>query len=255
MIDKVIIKKNFSRSAKFYDQHAVIQNLCALELIKKTRPGSFSRILDIGCGTGNYTRLLKDKFPFARIKAIEISSPMVEIARKKLKAKGIEFILGDGESINLGEQFDLISSNVSFQWFEDLNQALSRYRKLLKKGGVILFSIFGPRTFYELNKALEELCGLVSPISASYFATASRIEQMLNDNFQDSRVERKNYKKRYTSIQELFKTIKYTGARGNGLAGKKIWTSKMLNNLERIYKTKFKEIMATYEVFFCRGVK
>ena len=53
----------------------------------------------------------------------------------------------------------------------------------------------------------------------------------------------------------LLKKIKYTGTRGNGAERKSFWTSKMVNDLEKIYRKRCKDIIATYQVFFCRGVK
>jgi len=51
MINKIIIEENFSKHAGNYDQHSKVQNFSASMLIKKIKGESFSKILDIGCGT------------------------------------------------------------------------------------------------------------------------------------------------------------------------------------------------------------
>ena len=255
MIDKELVKHNFSKYARYYDRYSTIQNLSASKLISKVEGDFFDRILDIGCGTGNYTKLLREKFPKARIKAIDISSEMIEVAKEKLHGQDIEFIIDDAETIDPQGQFDLISSNASFQWFENLECALSRYAAFLKKGGVILFSIFGPATFHELDKALKELSGKKTSINSCNFCDKPEMEKILKRILKNTDVERKIYRQNYNSLTELLKNIKYTGTRGNGADAKNLWTPKMIRNLEKIYMRRSKRITATYQIFFCKGVK
>ena len=203
----------------------------------------------------NYTKLLKERFPGASIKAIDISPAMIEVAKEKLEDRRIEFIITDGEAIDFKEKFDLISSNASFQWFEDLEKALSRYKRLLNKNGIILFSAFGPLTFYELDESLKELSGEDVSVSSCNFFEKARIEEILKRLFKKIEVEQKIYKENYNSLSELLKKIRYTGTRGNGADRKNFWTPKMMDELERIYKKKSQDITATYQIFFCKGVK
>ncbi len=92
MIDKELIKRNFSRYAEYYDQYCSVQSLCARKLIEKNKTDCIRsllskrasgplRILEIGCGTGNYTKLLIKRFPNAEIKALDISPAMIKIAK------------------------------------------------------------------------------------------------------------------------------------------------------------------------------
>ena len=254
MINKEIIKNNFSRCARYYDRYSRIQNLCATRLINELDGGNFAKILDIGCGTGNYTKLLQDKFPEARIKAIDISEKMVEAAKKKLGNVGVEFIIADAETADLKEEFGLISSNASFQWFEDLRGTLLRYKRLLGKDGIISFSIFGPHTFYELNEALKELSGRDASISSCNFIKKPELAEILKGLFKKAGIHEEIYKDRYRSLSELLKIIKYTGTRGNGVNRRSFWTTDKIYNLDEIYKKRFKDITATYQVFYCKGI-
>ncbi|MEA3305918.1 MAG: malonyl-ACP O-methyltransferase BioC [Candidatus Omnitrophota bacterium] len=254
MLDKELIKKNFSKYARYYDRHASVQNLCALKLIERIKAGGFGKILDVGCGTGNYTGLLKERFPMAKIKAMDISGEMIEIAKEKLNDNSIEFIIADGETTNFEERFDLIGSNAVFQWFENLEITLSGYKDSLNEKGVISFSIFGPLTFNELDGSLKELYGDEAAISSRGFAEKETIEKILKGLFRKIEVEQKIYKERYASLLKLLKKIKYTGTRGNGL-NKNFWTAGKADKTEKIYKKKYKDIIATYQVFFCKGVK
>jgi malonyl-CoA O-methyltransferase len=261
MNTKEIIKRNFSRYAGHYDDYSNIQDASAKRLIEELGPDSVTSILDVGCGTGNYTRLLRERFPLAKIKAIDISGEMVETAKVKLKGKGIEFAVKDAEELELSEEsdstetFDLITSNVSFQWFAGLEKALLDYKDRLKPGGTILFSTFGPLTFYELNDALKELSEEADEISSRRFLEKMKITKIMKSLFKKIEVREEAFKENYASLREFLKKIKYSGTRGNGTGTKSFWVSEKIDNLERIYRKKFNEIVATYQVYICKGVK
>lgn len=96
MIDKNVLKKNFSRNAVNYDTYAVIQKKMAHQLLKtisfehKDTHDSIN-ILDIGCGTGYFTEQLARCYPNANITAVDIAPGMIEYARKKLRSKKLNF--------------------------------------------------------------------------------------------------------------------------------------------------------------------
>ena len=81
-MNKEIIARNFSRCAYLYDRYADVQKKAALEILGQIQDYSFSKILEIGCGTGNYTLLLREKFKRASITALDISRKMIEVAQK-----------------------------------------------------------------------------------------------------------------------------------------------------------------------------
>lgn len=254
-MDKKIVVKNFSKYARFYDSYSSVQDFCASRLISKIGNGGFDKILDIGCGTGNYTGLLRERFPHAGIKAVDISKEMISIASRKLKDREIDFIIADGEAIDFKEDFDLISSNAAFQWFEDLGKAFSRYRQFLSKEGIVLFSIFGPETFRELDKSLKAFFGNGASAYAYNFANYMFIKKTLCRLFRKVKIDEVIYKEKYDSLDSLFKKIRYTGTRGNGSNGKGLWTTKTMDGLEKIYMENFGGIVATYQIFFCKGAK
>ncbi len=253
MVNKRVIEENFSKHARDYDQHSRIQNLCASMLIKEVNANGFSSILDIGCGTGNYTRLLKSRFPQAKIKAVDISAEMIKVAKEKLGSEDVEFIVADAESLSLEEEFDLISSNASFQWFGDLKSDLTRYKQALSKGGFILFSTFGPETFFQLHSCLEEFLGKPLSISASNFLKREEVETILKGIFSEVVVKEEIYNQNYNSLLELLESLRCTGTRGDGLRGEIFWTPRRIASIEKIYRERFKNIVATYQMFFCRG--
>ena len=254
-IDKVRIGRNFSKCAGSYDRYANVQRLAARRLIGLTPDAGVKNILEIGCGTANYTILVKEKFKKARIKTIDISEEMVRVARLKAETSGVEFVIADAEEMELPDRFDLITSNASFQWFEDLGASLRRYNEVLSEGGCIVFSVFGPLTFRELGKVLKEVtcCGAV--IDSGNFLDKKELEALLKRYFMKSMVKELIVKEMYPSLIDLLNKIKHTGARGSGSGNVFLWKRDMLKRADEIYKAMFGKIEATYQLYFCKGFK
>lgn len=253
-MDKKTIIRNFTKCAWVYDKYADIQESAAKTLIDGINEKKVNRILEIGCGTGNYTRLLRAKFKKAKIKAIDISARMVEVAKEKLNNKQIEFIVEDAETMPPEEKADLITSNACFQWFNNLEKALERYCESLNKNGIISFSIFGPDTFRELNIALN--CVLKdTAVTANGFLAKEEINFMMKKFFKDVTVGEIEYEQTSLCLKDLLKKIKYTGAQSNSFSGKKHFSLGTFKKIEDAYLSKFKKIKATYQILFFSGKK
>lgn len=253
-MDKRRLKDNFSKHAHLYDLYAVVQNTAAQRLIDSFVRTGFSNILELGCGTGNYTSLLRERFSGAKLRALDFSPDMIKIARQKLKDKNVEFVVADAESFSLRGPFDCITSNVCFQWLEDLGDALIKYKTLLSQGGVLSFSLFGPGTFRELGGALKQLCKYAS-LPASNFISLDGIKLLLDKGFREVSVRQIWYVEEFRGLIALLEKIKYSGIRGNGLYKKRIFGPDFLRELEAIYLREFKQIRASYEILLCQGIK
>jgi malonyl-CoA O-methyltransferase len=249
---KEIIRRNFSRYAYLYDGYADIQRQAAAELAGGIGHNGLRDILELGCGTGNYTAILRDKFKDARIRALDISAEMVVVAGKKLAGKGIAFLVADAENITFRKPFDLITSNACFQWLADLTGALIRYKAMLKSGGSVTFSIFGPRTFCELQESLRQILKGAS-IEAPNFIAKDSLQVILRDNFKETRIKEVCYGETFKDLKCLLEKIKYSGIRGGGLGVNAHFTRGLLEKIEEAYLKRFGRIEATYEVFFCEG--
>lgn len=200
---------------------------------------NFYNILEIGCGDGSFTRMLKKRFPKSRITSLDISERMVRLAKKRIG--GINFIVADGERLPFKTRFDLIISNACFQWFSSLG-SLVRFKDALLSKGVLLFSIFGRNTLKELSESLDEFKNNIK-IRAEDFPSKEEIEMILSKISYNFFIKEEIIKKEYNSIKELFLSIRYSSN------SNRLWTKKMIERLERIYRDKFKKISATYEVF------
>lgn len=115
----------------------------AMDLAKRIPRYNPFTIVDLGCGPGNSTAVLKSVFPKARLTGIDNSPNMIEQARKTYSDieaySDIEFKLGDIQ--NLNEHYDLIFSNACLQWVPDHESLLPFLMKSLNEQGILAVQI------------------------------------------------------------------------------------------------------------------
>ncbi len=164
-IHRATVRRSFSRAAGSYDAHAVLQREIADRLLAHldfTRIAP-KRILDIGCGTGYFTRLLRGRFRRARITALDLSEAMLHQTRRaharRLPWQGRnQHCAGDAAALPFRDgSFDLVTSNLAMQWVDDPQRMLAEMRRVLAPGGLLLFSTFGRRTLGELRQSLARI--------------------------------------------------------------------------------------------------
>lgn len=253
-MNKDTLVRNFSRYAHLYDGYASIQRRAAHELVKDLPREGIEDILELGCGTGAYTYLLKNIFTDARLTAVDISNEMIEMAKNRLRDGRITFAVYDAEEIIPAGRFDLVTSNAALQWFEDPERAIGAYRDALKKNGVMAFSTFGPATFRELGEILRAVLGEDVEIGSGGFLVKDGLEKILKTSFRSVAVRERVIKERYPSLMGLLRAIKYTGTRGPGLKEDKFaWSGALLGEAEALYRKRFGGIEASYQIFFCRA--
>lgn len=108
----------------------------AIDLARRIGLTDPMSILDIGCGPGNSTKVLKDRFPKAHILGVDSSENMIDKA--KATYSDIEFKVLDITDENPSlENFDIIFSNACLQWIPNHRQFIPKIFKELEKGGVL----------------------------------------------------------------------------------------------------------------------
>jgi len=120
-----------SQYLKFEDQ----RTRPAAELVARVPLEGPKRIVDIGCGPGNSTELLINRWPDASAVGFDTADTMLEAARERLP--DIDFFKADAATWEPGPDVDLIYSNATFQWVPDHLTVLERLFKALKPGAVL----------------------------------------------------------------------------------------------------------------------
>jgi trans-aconitate 2-methyltransferase len=121
--------------------------------------GAPCRIVDLGCGPGTSTRLLANRFPGARITAVDISEPMLAVAAKR--APTAEFVLADINSWRPDEPPDLVFADSALQWIDDHERLFQRLMGWLAPGGALAVQM--PDDRQEPARALMRLIAADGP--------------------------------------------------------------------------------------------
>lgn len=126
------------------------------DLIDFIQPVADMKAIDLGCGTGEQTAILADKFPEANFLGVDSSVEMLEQS-KSLQTDNLQFRKATTEeTINSGEKWDLIFSNAALQWSNDHEILFPQLIKLINSKGQ--FAVQMPlQPENKLNIILSEL--------------------------------------------------------------------------------------------------
>ena len=105
------------------------------DLIAQVPLREASRVFDLGCGPGNSTELLIERFPHAEVVGLDSSEDMLRQARERLPGRA--FIQADLATWAPAERADLLFGNAVFQWVPDHPAVLQRLIRSLPEGGVL----------------------------------------------------------------------------------------------------------------------
>ncbi|HEV2442632.1 MAG TPA: trans-aconitate 2-methyltransferase [Steroidobacteraceae bacterium] len=103
----------------------------ALDLLARVRPDGVRRIVDMGCGPGNSTELLANRYPEAEILGLDSSPAMLEAARQRLP--GVHFELADAAAWVPNPDVDLVFANAVYQWIPGNLGQLARVLAALRE--------------------------------------------------------------------------------------------------------------------------
>ena len=147
-MDKV--KEHFEEEAKEFDS-TILKLIpryddminCMVSVIPFDNSEDF-KLLDIGSGTGNITKAVKERYSHSKISCIDIAENMIQMAKIKLQNyTDIEYYIGDFSEFDFDDKYDVIVSSLALHHIktnEDKKKFYSKIYSALKKGGIFLNS-------------------------------------------------------------------------------------------------------------------
>ncbi len=251
------VRRNFARRAPSYDRHAAVQRHMADELMGRVPAAAAgaNRILEIGCGTGYLTALLRRAYPQAFLVAVDLDRALLTAARARVGPDArTAWIMADGETLDRGN-FDLIVANATFQWFAHPRQTLEGLKQALAPGGILAFATLGPGTFRELAVSLRRAAGALGrqapPIPASRFLGREGWFSLLQDaGLRDLELKDESVTVRYPGVSQFLQSLKATGATN---PRPRPFSPRLLAALTEKYRQDFGDngvIFATYEIIW-----
>jgi malonyl-CoA O-methyltransferase len=257
-IDKAAARRAFGRAAPRYDGAAVLQREIADRMLERL---DYIRleprlVLDLGAGTGYAIDGLQRRFRGARVLALDFAEGMLHQARRRGSwRRRPECLCADAEHLPLADgTVDLIFSNATFQWCNDLARTFAECARVLRPGGLLLFSTFGPDTLKELRAAWSTVDG--HPHVSGFIDMHDIGDTLLRARLADPVMDAERLTLTYERVADLMRDLKQLGAsnaanaRPRGLTGRR-----RLAAVEAAYEAQRAagRLPATYEVVYGLG--
>lgn len=260
--EKQRVAASFGAAAQSYDDVAVLQRQTADELLDrlsliKCQPQT---IVDLGAGTGRNLPLLKQRYPSARLLAVDIAPAMLKQSRQRMRHgvkrfwpdKSVQFLAGDAEALPLARNsVDLLYANLALQWC-DLTAAFNEIQRVLKPGGLLMFTTLGPDTLQELRLSWAAVDAY--PHINQFLDMHDVAEAMQQSGLQDAVLDVDRHQLGYPDAMQMMRDLKLLGARNQlpgrrkGLTGKQALKN-MLAAAEQ-FRLADGQLPATYEVIY-----
>ena len=257
-LDTAAIRRAFDKASASYDAAAVLQAqvrsrmLSRLDLVE-LKPRT---VVDAGCGTGQGARALLRRYPACQVIALDLSEGMLAKARRQRHWLRTPLPLcADSARMPLPDHsVDMVFSSLMMQWCNDLDGLFAEYRRILKPGGLLTFSTFGPDTLRELRQAWSAVDGFVH---VSRFIDMHDIgDAKVRAGLAEPVLDVEHFRMTYSALTDLMRDLKAIGAsnaasgRRRGLTGRG-----RLRAVETAYEGFRHEgrLPATYEVVYGHG--
>ena len=146
------VRQHRNRAAAKFDDHEFLfaetgERLCdRLEDINR----KFPTALDLGCRTGGLNRMVGERGGIKKMIQCDISKAMCDRAETMAVVSDEEFIPFAPKS------FDLVMSNLTLHWVNDLPGCLTQIHQTLKKDGLFIANMLGGETLKELRQSLSK---------------------------------------------------------------------------------------------------
>lgn len=257
-LDKKKVAQSFGRAAPTYDTVAQLQRDVGKHLLQyaPVQLTSNAIVIDLGSGTGFFSRQLAARFEPANVIGLDIAEGMLRFSRQQAQqqtsSRQIKWLCADAESLPLADQsVDFIFSSLVIQWCSNLLQLLRELARVLKPGGQLVVATLGPNTLHELKSAWQRADNYVhvnqfQPQDSLRFAAVAA--NLAIDHFAVE--QRVIY---FDRLTELTRELKALGAHNinsgkpEGLTGRSRIAA--FKNAYEQYREE-RGLPATYEVFY-----
>ncbi|TAN03337.1 MAG: malonyl-[acyl-carrier protein] O-methyltransferase BioC [Rhodanobacteraceae bacterium] len=245
-LDLQQVRRAFGRAAASYERHDALQREVEARLFDSLGyyDGQPQRVLDVGCGTGRGTALLKKRWRDAEVIALDVSLPMLRQARRHAGWwKPFARVCADGQALPFPDRsMDVVYSNLCMQWCDAPRAFFAELNRVLKPDGFLVASSLGPDTLSELRAAWAA-AGSKEAHVGRFFDMHDIGDAALAAGLKDPVLDADHVTLDYPDVRGLLTDLKGLGAtnadreRVRGLTG----------------KLRFKAMLDAYETRRCGG--
>ncbi|HET8900036.1 MAG TPA: malonyl-ACP O-methyltransferase BioC [Rhodanobacteraceae bacterium] len=240
-LDPRQVRRAFGRAAARYEQFDVLQREVQSALLE--RLGFYletpARVLDLGAGTGRGSALLKQRWPKAEVIALDVALPMLRQAKRHSSwRRPLLRVCAEATRLPLPDRcIDVLHSNLCIQWCDDLPALFAEFMRVLKPGGFMAVTSFGPDTLRELRAAWAD--SDQQPHVGRFLDMHDVGDAILAAGLRDPVLDVERYTLTYAEPRGLLDDLKGLGAtnadsaRQRGLTGKTRYRQ-MLDSYEKL---------------------
>ena len=236
-VNKQQIAAAFSRAAGTYDPVAHLQRAVGKKLLELAKTPlqqiqPLENWLDLGCGTGYFCQILENTWPQAEGIGLDLAEGMLKFAQTR--CPNAQYLCADAEQLPLATSSqDLVFSSLALQWCSNLSGVLNEVKRVLKPGGLFLFSSVAEGSLFELNQSWQ---AVDSTQHVNNFRSFKAYQTLLEkSNLELIQAQNLKHTCYYQKVQYLTQELKELGAdsiqtgRNSGLMGR--------NSLQRLLKS------------------
>lgn len=229
-IDKALVARRFANARNTYGSEARVQQQVAEKMLRlireyacppaassgiRSNASPFRRIVEFGCGTGYYSRLLLHTLQPETLLLNDLCTEMEECIKDICQPdnKGhVSFLPCDAETLDFPPGTDLITSCSTLQWFADTKHFFARCHRFLSDDGILAFSTFGKKNMQEIHALTGH--GLE-------YLSLEQLKALLSPHFQLLYTAEETVSLPFSTPLEVLKHLKQTGVTGTE---KRVWT-------------------------------
>ena len=261
-LDARLVRRAHDRAALSYDKAAILQREIGTRMLQRLGYMNYAPgvILDAGAATGYAASQLAKRYSGAQVIRLDSAFGMLRAGKQTSRwRKLLPFVArhetpavcADLHALPLGEQtVGMIWSNLALHWADPIRVA-GELRRILKPGGLLMFSTFGPDTLKELRVAFDRLDAYVH---VNRFMDMHDIGDILiRTGFAAPILDMEMITLTYEDVKQLLYDLKAIGAtnvnqgRRRGLMGKETWV-RMLENYSNLRRDG--KLCASIEVIY-----
>ncbi len=252
------VGRRFSGAARSYETASPVQDEVARTVISlvPSDVANPSRALDVGCGSGRLTALLRARWPEAEITGLDLADGMLAEARRRFaEDPHLHLRLGDAAHYE-DAPFDLVVSGSALQWLNPLAPALAHLATLVKPAGAFVAGIMTRPTLHELHEVRDA----VAPLKRAHRRLPTLVDVRdalagLSTMRLLSLTER-TWTSSYADVPRFLRALRDAGVTGGDLSrGTAPLSRGELQELIALYARRFADpagrVHATYGAAFC----
>jgi ubiquinone/menaquinone biosynthesis C-methylase UbiE len=168
----------FDKIAPDWDSWETSETLAAMQqMVERFDFPSGSKILDLGCGTGNIINFMQEKAPDCHFTGLDYSFNMLHRARQKNSLENSDLLCADARKLPFPDKsFECLICFSCFPHFREQQQVLQEFHRVLKKNGILYIAHIVSSV--EINKLHRKLD---APVKSDILPTGEEMRKLLQN--------------------------------------------------------------------------